>query len=134
MTDTEFKIHLHNKLCDVADLLMFYYDPCKLDKDGNCPGGTIGKCCYRTYYEKKDGMGCIFLSDKHCTVRNFGCKIWFCFEAFDRFPRELKLVFKALEIIDRVFALSEYPKEHWREEKKGFQISDTLRYFDEEKE
>ena len=133
LNNTEFKILLQNKLCDVVDILLAYYNPCGIKVGGICNSVT-GKvfCCHNTNYESVTG-GCVFLSDKGCKVKSLGCKVWLCNEIFDSIPRELKLTLKAIEIVDRVFQLSSYAPEHLLDETKGYQISDTLRYFDEER-
>jgi hypothetical protein len=130
MKETEFKIQLHNKLSEVADLLMFYYQPCGLDKDGNCHNGNIKNCCHHTFYEKSEG-GCIFNSDNGCTIKNLGCKIWFCNEAYDKLPRKLKKTLRALEIIDRLYALSSYPHEHYIEETDEYRTDIIIPYLNE---
>jgi len=130
LNETEFKIHLHNKLCAVVDILIAYYNPCNIGANGTCKTGII-TCCHNTNHESVDG-GCIFLSDLGCTVRNLECKVWFCNEILDKLPRKLKLSLKAIEILDRLFMLSSYPPEHLTHENSEYQIQDTLRYFDEE--
>jgi len=130
LNETEFKIHLHHKLCEVSDILLAYYNPCNISDGGKCKAGNIF-CCHNTYYESKDG-GCIFLSNTGCTVNSLGCKVWFCNEVFDNLPRKLKLSLKAIEIVDRLFMLSSYPPEHLVNDYTEYQIKDTLAYFNEE--
>lgn len=35
MNEMEFKILLNQRLCDLADLILHYYNPCQF-KDGGC--------------------------------------------------------------------------------------------------
>lgn len=128
MTDTEFKIQLHNKLCDLADLFLYYYNPCGWE--GNkCKG--VERCCSRgTPYEKHNGgEGCVFLSDEGCPIKNILCKLGLCFEVYDHIDSKFKRSFKALEIIARIYALSSFPPEHFRPEKGEYQTDDLLKYF-----
>ena len=130
ISETEFKIQLHNKLCEVSDLLMFFYDPCHWE-NGKCKYG-VTNCCHHTYYERRDACGgCIFLGEKGCTVKNLGCKIWFCNEAYDKLDGKYKRTLKALEIIARIYALSTFPPEHWLAEKGEYQTDDILKYFND---
>lgn len=133
MDQMDFRIILHNKLCEVADLFMRQYNPCQW-WENKCIKGTPDCCRNINYEQLKDANNCLFLGRNGCSIETLGCKLWFCNEVFDAMPRELKLALKSLEIIARVHRLSSFPEEHFREAKDGYQISDTLRYFDEEKE
>ena len=131
MTDTMFAIQLHNKLCEVADLFLYSYDPCEFVND-KCKRGQ--PCCSSggTPYEKKDNeAGCLFLTDKGCGVKNILCKLGFCFEVYDHIDSKFKRAFKALEIIARIYKLSTFSPEHFRPEKDEYQTDDLLRNFND---
>jgi hypothetical protein len=129
MNETEFKIHLNNMLCQVANLLLHYYDPCQW-KDGQCVNGKPW-CCHNTNDERRDGQGgCAMLSESGCTVQSIGCKVWLCNEVLDVADSKLKRALKALEIISRIFGLSSFPTEHLLENGE-YQTKDLLTYFND---
>ena len=73
MTELELKMLLNEKICDIADALMNYYDICGM-KGSTCKVGKNPCCIGITYF----GDGCPFLRDNQCHFRNAGCKLWFC--------------------------------------------------------
>jgi hypothetical protein len=129
MIETEFKIHLHNQLCQVVDLLLHYYNPCQWVNRQTCRKGNPD-CCNNYYYDvKKDGNSCDFFSKNGCTIQTLGCKTWFCTQAFDQLQTKMKRTIKAVEIIGRIHALSSYQPEHFIPETGEFQTDDLLRDF-----
>lgn len=67
---------LHNKLCELTDLLTYIENPCNWE-NGKCKFGK--GCCY--LYQRFDGDGtCDFLGKEGCTIPNIHCKLYFCDE------------------------------------------------------
>lgn len=113
MTDTEFKLLLNEKLCDLADAFLHYYDPCQR-RDNTClvceniETSTV-HCCYRTKWDRQDGdRHCAFLKNRSCGYRNISCKIWLCATAMQANPECLS-DFKAIEEIARHYDLVRRP-------------------------
>jgi hypothetical protein len=96
MTDLEFKIQLHNKLMELADLFLYQYGPCQM-KDGHCAGGEIGNCCFGSRFRCKTTGKCVFLGDK-CWGENLTCKVWLCDRAKEVRPE----CTEALSIIEKL--------------------------------
>jgi len=103
MTDTEFKIQLHNKLCSIAELTLHNYNPCRI-LDGKCIGGENIVCCTGTRFNRKDTRRCYFLSENGCTAPNIECRVYLCKTAKEKYP-ECALVLQQLENIARQFHL-----------------------------
>lgn len=74
MKDYEFRIYLHRKLCDMADLLIYYYNPCGWEC-GHCKANKT--CCHLHQLKTGDGL-CDFLDEGRCNLPNIKCKTWFC--------------------------------------------------------
>jgi len=95
MTDLEFKIQLHNKLCELADLFLYHYAPCDI-KAGKCKDGEF-PCCSSRFNRKDTGM-CEFQGENGCWGENITCKVWLCDKAKEVSP-ECR---EALEVIERL--------------------------------
>lgn len=134
MTETEFRTHLHTKLCEIADLVMYHCNPCRLDGQGDCVRGNIRDCCHHTVYDVPAGEGkrCLFHTEAGCNTKNLGCKIWFCWEAFDRLDSKTKRLLKAVELIDRIYMLTSYLPDLYRPDRDEYDYRDVARYFDED--
>jgi len=133
MIETDFKRHLHNKLCDIADLIMYQHNPCGLDGTGGCVKGQVKNCCHHTLYDvtKEGTTKCYFNSDKGCTIENLECKVQFCWEAFDKLDSKLKRLLKAIEMINRIYMLTTCSKGLYRPERNEYDYRDLAAYFDE---
>lgn len=106
MTELEFKILLNEKLCDLADDIMYYYNPCKIE-NGKCLLDEF--CCSRTRFKRQDGKeDCHFLKDG-CTFKNLKCKLWFCETAIKNMSQECLEIFKNLENIAKLHGLTRKP-------------------------
>lgn len=134
MRETEFKIHLHNKLCEIANLIMYHYNPCGLDGNGNCVKGLIKDCCHHTVYDtKKDNqVQCLFHTETGCNTNNLGCKIWYCWESFDKLDKKVKRLLMAIEMINRIYMLTSYSEGLYIPERDEYDYRDVARYFDED--
>ena len=97
MDDLEFKIQLHNKLMELADLFLYKYNPCQI-KDGGCTGGEAGNCCFGSRFRCKVAGKCMFLGQNGCTAENIICKVWLCDQAKQISPACVE----ALEIIEKL--------------------------------
>lgn len=91
MNELEFKILLNEKLCDLADAILHYYNPCRIRLDAcllsDAIGGAACGCCgERGKFDKVAG-GCQFLLEKgRCGFRNIGCKLFLCAAAMKENP------------------------------------------------
>jgi len=74
MNETELKLYLNEKICDIADGLIAFYNPCQM-KNGGCKAGPNNPCCKHTRFSKD---GCPFMTNGKCGFRNTKCKLWFC--------------------------------------------------------
>ena len=116
MTELEFKLVLNQKLCDLMDVLIYYYNPCQI-KDGSCLRmRTIQDehkfCCgfYAPRGEKDCDRKCMFLQeDGSCRFRNIKCKLWFCETAIRSAPPELIQAIKILEEFTKLYKLTRRP-------------------------
>lgn len=73
MTEAELTIFLNEKLCDIADVLLDYYDCCGIE-GASCKAGEVNPCCTG---KTKFGHPCPFWNGK-CGFRNADCKLWLC--------------------------------------------------------
>ena len=114
MTELEFKLVLNEKLCDLAEAILHYYNPCRRGKN-SCflyPEPVPGKgCCYKTKFDDKDreDRRCQFLSTEGCRFRNIGCKIWLCAPAIGRADLDCIESLRALEKVARRYGLMRRP-------------------------
>ena len=98
MTDLEFKIQLHNKLCELADLILYQYNPCQI-RNGKCLDRDFPCCSSR--FNRKDTGKCMFLKEKGCGGDNVVCKVWLC----DKAEKTNEECTKALKIIEELAKL-----------------------------
>lgn len=114
MTEIELKIYLNDKLCDIADAILMYYNPCQI-KDGSCTlcedmATDERHCCYRTNHKKLDReQHCFFLGKNGCLFRNIKCKIWLCETAIRKTSPECVEALKALETFANIYGLTSRP-------------------------
>jgi hypothetical protein len=108
MTELEFKIIIHNKLCDIADTILMYYNPCQI-KDGKCLLDNF-PCCTRTNNKRLDGdIRCQFLGENGCTIRNLRCKTWLCETAIRKTNQECIEALKIIEQMMKLYGLGSGP-------------------------
>lgn len=108
MTELEFKIYLNDRLCDIADTILMYYNPCQI-KDGKC---LLGEkfCCFRTRFKRLDGSEeCQFLGENGCTINNLQCKIWLCETALRKTNPECVEALKGIEAFAKIYKLTDRP-------------------------
>lgn len=114
MTETELKIYLNEKLCDIADAILMYYNPCQI-KDGSCTlcldmATSEQHCCFRSKFKKLDGeQHCQFLGKNGCTFRNIKCKVWLCETAIRKTDPKCVSALKALEEFSKLYELTYRP-------------------------
>jgi hypothetical protein len=130
MTDTEFRIQLNKKICEIADLFLYHYNPCKREPGKDiCFKGKVSDCCEGKGCANPrvtDGLGCQFCGQAGCTIDNAGCRIYLCDIASQKTDHKCRWSMKALEIITRIYALSTY----WDMQEDGeYPIDDLLKYF-----
>jgi hypothetical protein len=86
--DRRETIKLHDHFCYQIDQIIENENPCGLNDEGSCIAYRTGKlsnyksCCRR----------CRFVSDKGCTSRSLGCKLWFCLIAENNLSDKSKLI------------------------------------------
>jgi hypothetical protein len=112
MNETEFKLLLNEKLCDVADAILHYYNPCNL-KENAClltddmENDSVA-CCHFSKYDNINGeRKCQFWNGK-CGFRNINCKIFLCATAIQTNPECVEDL-KNLEIIAARYGLTRKP-------------------------
>ena len=104
MTETDLKLLLNEKISDIADALMFYYDCCGI-RGSECKAGNPNPCCTgRT----KFGNGCPFWKGK-CTFRNADCKLWLCQTAIDSTDQKCISALKLLSEFSLLFDIATNP-------------------------
>jgi len=105
MTELEFKILLNEKLCDVADAILFYYNPCQLN-GSKCLQGDASYCCL--FYPREHNGECKFLKEDGCHFRNIKCKTWLCETAIRKNPECVEAL-KVLESLAKMYGLARRP-------------------------
>jgi hypothetical protein len=114
MTELEFKILLNEKLCDLADALLHYYNPCGCVNDicwvSKDPANKHLHCCINTKFDKlgDETRVCEFLQGNRCGFRNIGCKLFLCATAISKSP-QCAQDFKDLENLARRYGLVRRP-------------------------
>ena len=108
MNNIEFKLALHARLCDLADILMLQYNPCRAADRACLMGKNPIPCCTHTRFKRFDGSEfCYYLGDDGCQVMNIYCKTWFCEEAEKNLPHDFLVVMWHLKEIARIYGLIE---------------------------
>ena len=119
MNETEFKILLNEKLCDLIDAILYYYNPCQI-KDNSCllvndMRNDKRQCCYRSHFASRtEDKYCPFLKSDGCSFRNANCKIWLCETAIKNADPKCLESLKNLENISKIYTLGRGPylREH----------------------
>lgn len=110
MSDWEFKLAMHHKLNEMADLVLRHYDPCQMKNGGAaCLAGDPNPCCIRTRFKRWDSEDkrCYFLGEKGCTFLNLECKVWLCPIATEQAGQECVDALKAIQTLGKMFGVSE---------------------------
>lgn len=113
MTETEFRILVNEKICDLADVLMLHYNPCQW-QEGKCLRdrltGAEPVCCRSHHYQPFNAEGnCPMLGPDGCTVKRASCKLWFCETAIRTMDPAALTAFKILESIVKLYDLGGRP-------------------------
>lgn len=104
MNETEFKIALNERLCDLAELFLYQYDPCRI-RGGACLAGDPNPCCvYTRFNENGKAEGCPHWKGQ-CNYRNIWCRHWLCDTAVKSTKSECFEVIKRIQEIGRSFGL-----------------------------
>lgn len=104
MTELELQLFLNEKLCDMADALILFYDPCQM-KGSVCKVGNPNPCCAYTRFGKD---GCPFWHGK-CEFRNAKCKLWFCETALKNADPKFIESVKILEQMAKLYTFTRHP-------------------------
>lgn len=104
MTELEFKILLHEKLCDLADLFLYYYKPCGI-KNGKCLTGSF-PCCIGSRFTQNSNEKCHFLGLYGCKFKNVECKVYLCNKAFIKANVNCIKSLEAINTIAKIYVLT----------------------------
>lgn len=105
MTEVELQILLNEKLCDIADALMYYYDCCQI-RGSKCRVADENPCCTgRTIF----GEGCPFRHADKCGMRSCQCKLWICDTAVKATDPKCVAALQLLERFGNLFGLVRRP-------------------------
>ncbi len=102
MDDKEFELLLNQRLCGLADTILYYYNPCRIE-NGECIEGKMW-CCSGTRfktdvpYNQIGRPDCKFLGCEGCSFPNTKCKVWLC----DHARKGDERCGESLELIDRI--------------------------------
>lgn len=106
MNEIEFKIALHSRLCDMADLILHYYNPCDIRK-GACRKADPNPCCVMTRFKRfDDDRRCQFLGEGGCEFPNIECKVWLCEIATGAASQECLSALVMVENIAKAYRLT----------------------------
>ncbi len=105
MTEQELIILLNEKLCDIADALMCYYDCCSI-KDSACKVADPNPCCINSQFGK--GL-CPFWINNRCNFRHADCKLWICETAIKTTNPKCIEALKFLEQFARLYGIIRIP-------------------------
>lgn len=104
-----FKLLLNEKLCDIADAVLRYYDPCQLEENKCLITDDIAEgschCCF--HYDGK--TGCWLRRDGQCQVRVISCKVWLCDPAQTKADPDCLATLKDIERIAVRYGLVRTP-------------------------
>lgn len=92
------KEDLEKHLCEIADMILAHYDPCRITPDG-CLDGKFECCTMSSHY---GGVPCPHLKGK-CTYQNIKCKTGFCQRAAHEMDKDCYDALVALEDIARIY-------------------------------
>lgn len=105
MNETDFTIQLHNKLCELVDLFLYYYNPCKIE--GNkCAAADPNPCCINSRFGKGT---CPFMGANGCRFQNIDCKLWLCETAIKGIDEKCLQAFKLIEETTKLYGLAHRP-------------------------
>ena len=111
MKEVELQVLVNEKLCDLADAILYFYNPCHLDKKNHtCKfSNNLNEklCCGYHHYTGSDR--CVFLKEDGCSYRNIKCKTKFCLGVLKDMDSKCFEAFKLLESISNLFGLARYP-------------------------
>lgn len=107
MNETEFKLALHGKLCDLADLFLYHYNPCHI-RGGACLAGDPNPCCVRTRFRRfdREDKRCQFITECGCSFPNIECKVWLCQVATEQADPDCLKALHSLDEIARIYRLT----------------------------
>lgn len=107
MHEQEFRLALHQKLCEAADILLFHHNPCRM-QGNTCLAGDPNPCCIRTRFKRWDlgDKRCRFIGERGCEFPNIECKVWLCSLAKDQASRECLSALQSLENIAKLYGLT----------------------------
>jgi len=103
ITELDLKLFLNEKICEIADVFMTYYDCCHID-GASCKAGNPNPCCGHTMY---GGEKCPF--GKICNFTNCNCKLWLCETALKTTDPMCIESLKALEQLAKIHGLRRKP-------------------------
>lgn len=110
MTEHEFLCLLDQRLSDLADVLILYYDPCGVGSPTNDTCRRGHWCCYGRHFLPFNESGvCPLLGESGCTVKRASCKLWFCETALRAMDPKCLDAFRVLEGLVKLYELGGRP-------------------------
>lgn len=111
MTESELKLLLNEKLCDIADALLLYYDCCQIkpgkdEKSYTCRDGYPNQCnsCMGTRFSGPNQV-CPFQYSHMCHFRNIECRAWVCSTVKEQVDSKCITGLKMLEDIAKLYGI-----------------------------
>lgn len=104
-TEQDLRSFLNQKLCEIADAMMDFYNPCGID-GGKCKGGNPNPCCLKP---KNAGGMCQFWMHGKCQFENCDCKLWLCSSALEGTDKTCIAGMQTLELFAVIFGLAKHP-------------------------
>jgi hypothetical protein len=105
ITELDLKLFLNEKICEIADVLMNYYDCCHI-QGTSCKAGDPNPCCNHTLY---GGEKCPFGSTNKCNFTNCNCKLWLCNTAIETTDPKCIQALNILEFFAKLYDLKRAP-------------------------
>lgn len=104
MNEQDLTRYINQKIIEIGQALMSYYDPCQ-HRNGTCKAGDPNPCCSgHTIF----GQGCPFWHDR-CTFINADCVLWICETAVKSTDPKCVEALQLLERLGHLYGLVRRP-------------------------
>ena len=101
----EFKAQVDKKLCELVDVLIQQYNPCKIE-GSKCIVGEV-PCCQIPYFDPS--KPCPYINNSCLEHKTLTCRMWFCKTALKGMDEKCRDSLYALEKIAKIHGLLEGP-------------------------
>lgn len=105
VTEEIMRSFIDQKLCEMATVILRYYNPCRLTPQG-CAAGEPNPCCVND--KNASGM-CQFFMGGACQYTNCDCRLWLCDTAVRGTDEKCVRALRLLEEFAAVFDLVRPP-------------------------